>query len=179
MNPTYHSLGDHTESIEIDYDPAAVSYEDLLAIFWEGHDPWARPWSTQYKAAIFYRNDEQRRLAEESRKRIAAKQKTTVRTEIVPFSTFYTAEAYHQKYSVRSQPEIMKEFRAIYSSDDAFMNSTATARVNGYLNGLSDFESVREAVGKIAISAQTRERLLAEIRKHGERFGRALCGRSG
>ena len=118
MNPTYHSLGDHSESIEIDYDPTVVSYQDLLKIFWEGHDPGARSWSTQYKAAVFYRNDEQKRLAEETRKGIEATRKIKVPTEILPFSAFYVAEGYHQKYSLRGQAEIMKEFRAIYPSDE-------------------------------------------------------------
>ncbi len=75
MNPTYHNLGNHSESIEIDYDPTVVSYQDLLKIFWEGHDPGAGSWSTQYKAAIFYRNDEQKRLAEETRETIGAARK--------------------------------------------------------------------------------------------------------
>ena len=92
MNPTYHSLGDHSESIQIDYDPAMVSYKDLLKIFWEGHDPTARSWSTQYKAAIFYHNDEQKKLAEETRDRIETTQKIKVQTEILPFSRFYVAE---------------------------------------------------------------------------------------
>ena len=178
MNPTYHSLGDHSESIEIDYDLTVVSYEDLLKIFWEGHDPGARPWSTQYKAAIFYHNGEQKRLAEKTRDRIEATQKIKVQTEILPFSTFYVAEAYHQKYSLRGQPQIMKEFRAVYPSDEAFMNSTAAARENGYLAGLASFEDVREAVDNLGfLSASARDRLLAAIRKQGDRYGAAFCGR--
>jgi peptide-methionine (S)-S-oxide reductase len=179
MNPTYHSLGDHSESVEIDYDPTVVSYADLLKIFWEGHDPGARFWSTQYKAAVFYHNDEQKRLAEETRQRIEAARKIKVRTEILPSSTFYVAEAYHQKYSLRGQTEIMKEFRAIYPSDEGLMNSTAAARVNGYLAGLGCFEEVQEAVGNLGLSTDARERLLAATRKQGERYGSAFCGRKG
>ena len=94
---------DHSESIQIYYDPTVISYGDLLKLFWKGHDPSARSWSTQYKAAVFYHNDEQRKLAEETRDRIEATQKTKVRTEILPFSRFYVAEAYHQKYGLRGQ----------------------------------------------------------------------------
>lgn len=177
MNPTYHNLGNHSESIEIDYDPTVVSYQDLLKIFWEGHDPGAGSWSTQYKAAIFYRNDEQKRLAEETRETIGAARKIKVRTEILPYSTFYVAEDYHQKYSLRGQTEIMKEFRAIYPSDEAFMNSTAAARANGYLTGLAGFEGVREAVDNMGLSAQACDRLLAAIRKQGDSYGNAFCGR--
>jgi peptide-methionine (S)-S-oxide reductase len=177
MNPTYHNLGNHSESIEIDYDPTVVSYQDLLKIFWEGHDPGARSWSTQYKAAIFYHNDGQKRLAEETRDRIEAAGKIKVRTEILPFSRFYVAEGYHQKYSLRGETEIMKEFRAIYPSDEALMNSTAAARVNGYLTGLAGFEDVQEAVDNLRLSAQARDRLLAAIRKQGDRYGNAFCDR--
>jgi len=176
VNPTYHSLGDHSESVEIDYDPTVVSYGDLLKIFWEGHDAGARFWSTQYKAAIFYHNDGQKRLAEETRKRIETTQKIKVRTEILPFSTFYVAEGYHQKYSLRGHGEILKEFRAIYPSDEGLMNSTAAARVNGYLSGLASFEDVREAVDNLGLTAQARDRLLAAIRKHGDRYRSAFCG---
>jgi peptide-methionine (S)-S-oxide reductase len=179
MNPTYHSLGDHSESVEIDYDPAVVTYTDLLKIFWEGHDPGARSWSTQYKAAVFYHNDEQRRLAEETRQRIETTRKISVRTEILPFSTFYAAEAYHQKYSLRGHTEIMKEFRAIYRSDEGLMNSTAAARVNGYLAGLGGFEEVRDAVANLGLSVDTRERLLAAVKKQGERYGSSFCARKG
>lgn len=176
MNPTYHSLGDHSESIEIDYDPAIVSYRDLLQLFWEGHDPAARSWSTQYKAAVFYHNDSQKKLAEETRAGIEATRRIKVRTEILPFSTFYVAEEYHQKYSLRGQPEIMKEFRAVYPSDEELTNSTAAARVNSYLNGLTSFENVTDAVDKLGLTAQARDRLLAAIRKQGDRYGFAFCG---
>jgi len=176
VNPTYHSLGDHSESIEIEYDPRVISYEDLLTIFWEGHDPCSRSWSTQYRAAIFYHNDEQKRLAEKTRDMIEATKKAKVRTEILPASTFYVAEAYHQKYSLRGDGEIMKEFQAIYPSDEAFMNSTAAARVNGYLAGFGSFEDVQEAIGNLGLSAERSERLLAAIRKRGERYGTsAFC----
>jgi peptide-methionine (S)-S-oxide reductase len=179
VNPTYHNLGDHSESIEVDYDPAKVSYEDLLGIFWEGHDPGARSWSTQYKAAIFYHDDEQKRLAEQTRDRIEAAQKIKVRTEILPISTFYVAEAYHQKYSLRGKQEIMKEYRAVYPFDEAFMNSTAAARVNGYLTGMACFEDLREAVDNLGLLAPVRDRLLAAIRKQGERYGSRFCGPHG
>jgi peptide-methionine (S)-S-oxide reductase len=176
VNPTYHSLGEHSESIEIEYDPRVISYEDLLTIFWEGHDPFARSWSTQYRAAIFYHNDEQKRLAEKTRDKIEATKKMKVRTEILPDSAFNMAEAYHQKYSLRGNGEIMKEFRAIYPSDEAFVNSTAAARVNGYLGGFGSFEDIQEAVNNLGLSAQGRERLLAAIRKQGEKYGAsAFC----
>jgi methionine-S-sulfoxide reductase len=90
-NPTYHQLGDHTETLQIDYDPAKISYEKLLEIFWEEHDPTSRSWSRQYKAVVFYHDDEQKRLAIASRDRLAAKLGKTIHTEVLPYSRFYTA----------------------------------------------------------------------------------------
>ena len=71
-DPTYNSLGDHTETLEIDFDPARVSYKELLEVFWKNHSPRTASWSRQYMAAVFVHDDEQKRLAGESRDRVAA-----------------------------------------------------------------------------------------------------------
>ena len=166
MNPTYHSLGDHSESIQIDYDPTAISYRDLLKRFWGAHDPSTGSWSRQYRAAIFYHNDGQKRLALETRDEIEATQRVKVQTEIVPLSRFYVAEAYHQKYGLRGHSEFMREFRNIYPSDEAFMNSTAAARVNGYLSGYGTAAALQEEVGSLGLSPETQRRLLEFTKKN-------------
>jgi peptide-methionine (S)-S-oxide reductase len=167
LDPTYHSLGDHSESIEIDYDPTVISYKHLLKFFWEAHDPASRSWSKQYKAAIFYHNDEQKRLAEETRDGIEAAQKIKVQTEILPFSRFYVAEAYHQKYALRGRNEFMRELRIIYLSDEALMNSTAAARVNGYLSGFGSLAALQEEIDNLGLSSEAGRRLLELMKKHG------------
>jgi len=166
LNPTYHSLGDHSESVEIDYDPAIISYSDLLKRFWEAHDPGMGSWSTQYKTAIFYHNDEQKRLAEETRNKIEATQKIKVQTEILPYSRFYVAEAYHQKYGLRGHSEFMKEFRSIYPSDEALMNSTAAARVNGYVSGYGSAAALQEEIGSLGLSLDAQHRLFELAKKN-------------
>lgn len=83
--------GDHTESLEIHYDPTVTSYSGLLKIFWENHDS-TRCASRQYMSAIFYHNEEQKKLAESTRD---AKQKTLSKkivTRITEVETFYDAE---------------------------------------------------------------------------------------
>ena len=87
-NPTYYSLGNHTETLQIDYDPTQLSYEALLALFWDSHNPTNRAWSAQYKAAIFAHNAEQVALAEASKAQIAAEKtgkwfRRTIHTEIL------------------------------------------------------------------------------------------------
>jgi len=90
-------MGDHTETLQIDFDPSQISYEELLDIFWASHRPTNPPRSRQYMSAILYHSEEQRRAAEASRDRIAAAI-GNVFTRIAPFERFYLAEEYHQKY---------------------------------------------------------------------------------
>lgn len=96
-NPTYEALDDHTETVEIEYDPETVSYEELLHHFWNQHDPTAKQ-KTQYQSIIFYHDAEQRKAVEESKRREAERRGKDVVTEIRPAGKFYRAEEYHQKY---------------------------------------------------------------------------------
>jgi len=100
-NPTYHDLGDHSETVQIDFDPTRLSYEQLLDVFWKAHDSASRSWSRQYRAALFFHNEGQKRSAQESRDREAARIRGKVQTEILPAAEFYPAEDYHQKYYLR------------------------------------------------------------------------------
>lgn len=108
-NPTYEEVSaggtGHAESVEIIYDPAKVSYGKLLEVFWRNIDPTTPDrqfcdQGSQYRSAIFYHNEEQKRLAEESKKKVEATKpfKEPVVTQIVPSSTFYAAEEYHQDF---------------------------------------------------------------------------------
>src|SRR5437764_14878929 len=95
----------HAEVVEVVYDPARVSYEDILKVFWENHDPTTPnrqgpDVGTQYRSAIFYHDDEQKAQAEASRARLAAsgRLRRPIVTEISPAPTFWRAEEYHQQY---------------------------------------------------------------------------------
>jgi peptide-methionine (S)-S-oxide reductase len=158
-NPTYHHLGDHAETLQIDYDPERISFERLLEYFWSEHDPTSRAWSTQYKAVVFYHSDDQKRLAEESRDRLAAKLKRRVFTEVTPFSRFYPAEAYHQKYYLRQNRRLLQEMQRYYMQDAKLMNSTAAARVNGYLGRFGTAEGLKVEIDRLGLSEDARREL--------------------
>jgi methionine-S-sulfoxide reductase len=153
-SPTYHSLGDHTETIQIDYDPSQISYNDLLNIFWRNHNPSSRAWSRQYMAAVFYHNDEQKKLAEESRGREASKRDKRIQTQILPFTAFYRAEDYHQKYRLRRERHLLQEFERIYPADGDLVDSTAAARVNGYLGGHGMAGDLKIDLNRLGLSAE-------------------------
>ncbi|MGA8004777.1 MAG: peptide-methionine (S)-S-oxide reductase MsrA [Burkholderiales bacterium] len=109
QNPTYHEVSaggtGHAESVEIVFDPKLVSYRTLLQVYWHSVDPTVKDRQfcdvgTQYRTAIFYLNDEQKRLAEASRARIERSKpfKAPIVTEIVKAGKFWPAEDYHQDY---------------------------------------------------------------------------------
>lgn len=114
-NPTYEEvcsgLTGHTEVVKVYYDPKKVSYEDLLRVFWESHDPTqgmrqGNDVGTQYRSAIYYSNDEQKEAAEHSKdvyqKRLNQAGKGAITTEILAAPEFFYAEDYHQQYLAKN-----------------------------------------------------------------------------
>jgi peptide-methionine (S)-S-oxide reductase len=112
-NPTYNQVSGgrtgHAEAVEIVYDPTVVSYERLLRHFWRNIDPLAKDRQfcdsgSEYRSAIFAHNDEQRRLAEASKKEIeqSGRFKAPIQTQIVAATQFYKAEDYHQDYYLKN-----------------------------------------------------------------------------
>ena len=108
-NPTYQQVcrGDtgHAEVVRIEYDPARITYDKLLDVFWEAHDPTqlnrqGADVGTQYRSVIFYHSDEQREKAEASKAAAdkSGKFKKPIVTQIAPAEEFYAAEGYHQDY---------------------------------------------------------------------------------
>lgn len=148
----------------MDYDPTRITYSELLDIFWRSHNPARRAWSRQYKTAVFYHDEEQKRLAMESRERIAARTDGKVHTEIIAYSEFYLAEPYHQKYRLQLNRDLMREFKAIYSANADFVNSTAAARINGYLSGHGTLSQLQGELGSLGLSPAGAEKLLHFVR---------------
>lgn len=108
-NPTYRDVCSgttgHAEAVEVGYDPSKVSYEDLLTVFWENHNPTTLnrqgpDVGTQYRSAIFFHNPEQEAAARASKEELqkSGKYSRDIVTEITPASEFYVAEEYHQQY---------------------------------------------------------------------------------
>jgi peptide-methionine (S)-S-oxide reductase len=114
-NPTYEEVCSgatgHTEVVRVFYDPSQVGYDELLRVFWEGHDPTqglrqGNDVGTQYRSALYYFDEDQRKAAEASRtayqERLRAAGYGDITTELAPAPTFYFAEAYHQQYLAKN-----------------------------------------------------------------------------
>ena len=112
-DPTYHQVSSggtgHAEAVEVVYDPSKVSYAKLLDAYWHSVDPLVKDQQfcdhgTQYRTAIFYRTEEEKKLAEETKKQVEAKfAPRTVYTQIVAAGPFYPAEDYHQDYYKKNE----------------------------------------------------------------------------
>jgi peptide-methionine (S)-S-oxide reductase len=112
-NPTYEEVSSgstgHAEAVEVAFDPAKTSYPKLLEIFWHNVDPFQKDGQfcdhgTQYRSAIFYKDEMQRKAAEESKRKLEEEPRFRgkIVTEIVPATTFYPAEEYHQDFYKKS-----------------------------------------------------------------------------
>jgi peptide-methionine (S)-S-oxide reductase len=132
----------------VEYDPAIVSYEQLLAAFWSSHNPTSPIYSSQYRSAIFHTNEQQQNLANESKQAEESILGMPVSTDIEPYAGFYVAEDYHQKYY--------------------FRDSTAAARLNGYVTGFGDLDALKKNLDSFGLSETGKEALL-QITKSGLR----------
>ena len=116
QNPTYKEVcsGEtgHAEVIQVTFDPSAISYSELLEIFWKFHDPTTlnrqgNDVGTQYRSVIFYHNEEQKKIAESFKSKLEESKvfKDPIVTEITKFDKFYVAENYHQDYYEQNKRE--------------------------------------------------------------------------
>lgn len=108
-NPTYGEVSSgrtgHAESIQIKFDPKQITFKKILDVFWHTHNPTTLnqqggDFGTQYRSAIFYHSEEQRKIAEKSKKELEKEKiyPEKIVTEIIPFTNFYEAENYHRNY---------------------------------------------------------------------------------
>ncbi len=133
LNPTYEEVSSgitgHLEAIEISYDPSVISYDKLLDVFWRNIDPTDAGGQFvdrggQYRSAIFYHNEDQKKTAEASKQRLAKSGvfSKSIVTEILPVSTFFKAEEYHQDYYKKNP--VRYKFYRFNSGRDQFLEKT-------------------------------------------------------
>jgi peptide-methionine (S)-S-oxide reductase len=155
----------------MDYDPAVISYEQLLDVFWDSHDPTSPSWSRQYMTAVFYHTDEQKKLAEASKVREETRIKSGILTKILPAGQFTRAEGYHQKYRLRQERDLVRELSAVYPKETDFTDSTAAARINGYLDGYGTLDELKEELPGFGLSPRVVKELTTEVSRRKGRTG--------
>ncbi|MDT3436656.1 peptide-methionine (S)-S-oxide reductase MsrA [Haloarcula sp. 1CSR25-25] len=157
--PSYYSLGDHTEVVQVEYDPHVVSYEELLDVFWANHTPFSAPRKRQYRGVVLAHDDQQRETARRTREELESRTGKSVETAVETLDRFYLAEDYHQKYELRSTPVVADELAD--SCGDAFVDSTVAARLNGFVAGHGDADEREALFARLDLSPAA----LSEVRR--------------
>ncbi|CAN6970810.1 hypothetical protein IGI04_033939 [Brassica rapa subsp. trilocularis] len=136
VNPEYRKLGDHAESVQVEYDPRVVSYRQLLDVFWSSHDSrqvfgQGPDVGNQYRSIIFTNSTEELRLATISKEREQLKSRSSiVTTQIQQLVTFYRAEPDHQKFELKQHPFLLQLIGNM--AEEELERSALATKLNGY-----------------------------------------------
>jgi peptide-methionine (S)-S-oxide reductase len=174
-SPDYHRIGDHSETLLVEFDPKKISYAELLKVFWASHDPESEPYLRQYRNALFIMNEEQQKAAEKSREQLAEATRRPIYTAIEPAGKFYAAEDYHQKYLLRKSGGIYREIQEIYPDAADFTASTAAARINGYLGCNGNREQLSQELSRLGLSVEMQENLVERVTNSCSHFAGLTC----
>ncbi|KEI97618.1 peptide-methionine (S)-S-oxide reductase [Clostridium botulinum] len=161
--PTYNSIGDHLETLEVYYDSSKIAFENLLTIFEKNHNYIVRPNLLQYYSAIFYNNENEKELCLDWKKNKKEELKTEVLTRISPIEKFYYAEFYHQKYYVQLEPVIMSNLRSKFSTGNDLISSPLCHKLNTYLAGYSSLKELNKEIEDFNLSEDAKNRLLSIV----------------
>lgn len=156
-NPTYSSIGNHTETILVEFDPEIISYSELLEIFWENHHYTTKGRNKQYASRIFCTSKAQKQQAEKSKSKKEKEGKVATKTIQLNFTI---AEDYHQKYRLRHS-KMMNNFSEMTA--DEFRDSPLAAKLNGYAAGHLNLEDLEKF--DLEIEPGLKDRLMNSARK--------------
>ena len=149
-HPTYHDVGDHVEAVEATFDPRRVSYEELLEEYWSSCPTWLPPGPGRVRTAVFPRDEAQRAAAERTKRERRRRTGEPVAVEVVPGADFWPAERLHQKFHLqRTRGDLVEELAGSQSGVDAFLATTAAARLNAYVSGFGDEADLEEAAQEL------------------------------
>ncbi|XP_017107800.1 peptide methionine sulfoxide reductase isoform X3 [Drosophila bipectinata] len=148
--------GDHTEVLEIDYDPSVISFKELLDLFWNNHEyGLTTPIKRQYASLILFHDEEQRQVAEASRlEEQERRAPEIITTEIAPKNNFFAAEAYHQKYRLQGHKDLASSLNL---SPQLLQSSYVATKLNGYLAGVGGIEQFKSEVETFGLTPTQRQ----------------------
>ena len=157
-DPSYTSIGDHTETVQVDYDPELICYEDLLEVFWQSHTAGEEVSFRQYRSLILYHDSEQREAAQKSLQERAKRGR--VYTELSPLENFYQAEDYHQKYQLRTG-SLYQQIKPLFATEEQLINAPAVTRLNAYAAGHLKLDELLLFLEKMELALRLRDKLFS------------------
>lgn len=150
--PTYSAMGDHTEALQVDFDPRRLEFSKLAEIFLASHDPSREPWSIQYRSVLFAHDANQRSVTQAAAREFARSTGKPVVTPIEEFTDFTLAEDYHQKYRLRSVRLVAAEYQAQFKTSAAFLGSVAVTKANAFVGGYGRSNELRDILPSLGLS---------------------------
>lgn len=132
-NPKYRSIKDHTETVRVEYDPEIITYNELVHIGINAHNPRSKNRKRQYDNVIFYKNEKQKEIVKDAF-RNEGYSVANIETRIEKLDKYYYAEDYHQKYKLRSRRSLEDQFTNVYN-EQQFRNSALATKMNSVVAG--------------------------------------------
>jgi len=165
VGPSYYEIKDHAETLQIEFDPSIVSYEELVRTFFRSCSD-TTPRGGQYRSAIFYHNPDQLEIAKRIKEEAEIKRKTKLYASLEPVGNFYLAEDYHQKYYLQNKTKLMKLCGLDKLPIAEFIASPIASRLNGFIDGQGNLATLKKELPQYALSPVAIKELESEIGKH-------------
>lgn len=183
MNPTYKEMGDHTETVQIEFDDLILPYEEIVRLFWDQHNPSNINCynGRQYQSLLFHHDAEQKAVIDAELERRQREGLGRPDTEILPYADFHPAEERHQKYYVKRYPNAVAALENLSGSgsesgdgrsdgrgdghgdDAAWTDTTIAARLNGIAKGYSSMERLKSELASWPMSGTERDVLMRTL----------------
>jgi len=162
--PTYRKMGDHTETLQIDFDPDVLSYEAVLKVFWRNHYPNRDEYKgRQYISLLHYHTKGQHAAVQKVKSEMEAELGESIETEIGPYQGFVLAEPRHQKYYLKRYPKAMDQLKDLYPNEALLVNSTFAARLNGFAKGFGSRAALVEEIAGWKMDESGRNKLIERL----------------
>ncbi|PIC76851.1 peptide-methionine (S)-S-oxide reductase [Sporosarcina sp. P19] len=162
--PTYKTIEDHTETVEIDYDPTSISYEEILLHFWRNHYPNRDQYKgQQYVSSLRFHNQQQKLIIDVVKSEMEKELGEPIETEITPVGHFTLAEDRHQKYYLKRYPNVLDKLYWLYPSEESLINSTFAARLNGFVKGFGTRDQIVTEIESWPLPENARQQLIRQF----------------
>ncbi|WP_245840095.1 peptide-methionine (S)-S-oxide reductase MsrA [Sutcliffiella horikoshii] len=147
QTPTYKQMGDHTECLQIDFDPTQITFDEIARHFWNSHNSNRGNYKgRQYLSIILYHDINQKEAIEKIKQEIQNTNSQSIGTEIAPLDQFTLAEEKHQKYYLKRYSNATKKLREYFQTEEAFTDATLVARLNSFVKGYGTLSSLKEEI---------------------------------
>lgn len=165
-SPTYRDMGDHTETVQLAFDPHIISFEELVEIFWNSHNPLNINdyKGKQYRSLLFYSDEHQLEMIHQVSQRRIERGEVEPATDIMPISPFYLAEDRHQKYYLKRFPDAMRKLRHLFMTEKEIQNATLAARLNGLAKGYTNMARIVSELENWTIRRDDQQRLIELVK---------------